>query len=172
MKKSEGWGRASGVKTFADGIKTLLDLASNVAEHIKKVEEEGGDKNYTGQFETKSGLRGVYGFNVSIGTDNKPTISKFGNISHTERGPVIEEMTEPIVDIFDEEDEILLIVEIPGTDEDKIKIEIEGDILNLTAEGKDHKYAKEILLKSEVQTESMKQHFKNGILEVRLAKKK
>jgi len=47
---------------------------------------------------------------------------------------------------------------------------LEGDILKLTAENKDRKYAKEILLPSKVKKESMEPSYKNGILEIKLEK--
>jgi len=59
---------------------------------------------------------------------------------------------------------------LPGVSEDEIKIEVAGDILNLTASDRDRKYAKEILLPSKVKKEGMKSVYKNGILEVILPK--
>lgn len=161
-----------GLNTIFGGINSLLDFASNIADQVKKIEDEGGTKSHTGTFKTKSGATGVYGFNVRVGIGGEPVVSKFGNITHTDDGPVVEEVREPLVDTFDEKNEVLLVVEIPGADEDKIKVELEGDILNISAEGKDRKYAKEILLKSEVQKEGMKHTFKNGVLEIHLPKKK
>lgn len=161
-----------GLNTIFGGINSLLDFASNIADQVKKIEDEGGTKSYTGSFKTKSGATGVYGFNVRVGLGGEPIVSKFGNITHTEEGAKVEEVREPLVDVFDEKEELLIVVEVPGADEDKIKVELEGDILNLSAEGKDRKYAKEILLKSEIQKEGMKHTFKNGVLEVHLPKKK
>lgn len=158
-----------GLNTVIGGIHNLLDFASNIVENLEKLDKSEG-KSHTGTFKTKSGMSGVYGFNVKVGVGGEPIVSQFGNITHTDKGPVVEEVREPLVDIFDEKGEILLIVEIPGADEDKVKIEIEGDILNLSAEGKDRKYAKEILLKSQVQKEGMKHTFKNGVLEIHLQK--
>lgn len=160
-----------GLNTIFGGINSLLDFASNIADQVKKIEDEGGTKSYSGSFKTKSGATGVYGFNVRVGIGGEPIVNKFGNITHTDEGPVVEEVREPLVDTFDEKGEILLVLEIPGADEDKIKIEIEGDILNLTAEGKDRKYAKEVLLKSEVKKDEMRHTFKNGVLEIHLPKK-
>jgi len=145
------------------GLGNLIDLAS-------KLSEEGVDKK--GEIRgLPKGARGVYG--VSIRTmAGKPVIETFGNIRETAKGPVVEEVREPIVDVFDEEDHIRLIAELPGVSEDNIKIEVTGDILNLTASDTDKKYAKEILLPSKVNPQSLKNTYKNGILEITLKKER
>ena len=103
---------------------------------------------------------------------DKPVIESFGNIRETAKGPVVEEVREPIVDVFDEKDHILVIAELPGVSESKVKIEVAGDILNLTASDKDKKYAKEILLPGKVKPAPLKTTCKNGILEITLEKER
>jgi HSP20 family protein len=49
---------------------------------------------------------------------------------------------------------------------------VTGDILNLTASDTDKKYAKEILLPSKVNPQSLKTTYKNGILEIMLEKER
>jgi HSP20 family protein len=115
------------------------------------------------------GAKGVYGFSIKT-LAGKPVVESFGNIRETAAGPVVEEVREPIVDVFDEEDYILVIAELPGVSEDEIKVEVAGDILNLTASDRDRKYAKEILLPGKVKSDSMKTSYKNGVLEVTLGK--
>ena len=74
------------------------------------------------------------------------------------------------MDVFNEKDHILLIAELPGVEEKDIKLEIEGDILKLTANSTSSKYAKEILLPDKVKVEMKKTVCKNGILEIILPK--
>lgn len=143
------------------GLGNLIDLAD-------KLREEGIEK----QGEIRGlprGARGVYGFSIRT-LAGKPVIESFGNIRETTKGPVVEEVREPMVDVFDEEDRILVIAELPGVAENEIKIEITGDILNLTASDKDRKYAKEILLPGKAKPESMKTSYNNGILEITFEK--
>jgi len=145
------------------GLGNLIDLADKLKE--EGVERGGDIKGLPRR------AKGVYG--VSIRTlAGKPVIETFGNIRETAKGPVVEEVREPIVDVFDEEDHILVIAELPGVSEDKIKIEVDGDILNLTASDTDKKYAKEILLPSKVKPPSLKTTYKNGIFEIKLDKER
>lgn len=145
------------------GIGNLIDLASKLSEEA--VEKKGEIKGLP------KGAKGVYGFSVRT-LAGKPVIETFGNIRETTKGPVVEEVREPIVDVFDEEDHILVIAELPGVSEDEIKIEAAGDILNLTASDTDKKYAKEILLPSKVKPSSLKTTYQNGILEINLEKER
>lgn len=157
-----GIGRISFGGVFK-GIGNLIDLASKLGEgEIKKTGEIKG---------LPKGAKGVYGFSLRT-MGGKPIIETFGNIRDTARGAVVEEVREPMVDIFDEKDRILIVAEMPGVTEDKIKIEISGDILNLTASDAERKYAREILLPGKVKPGSMKTAYKNGILEITLEKAK
>jgi HSP20 family protein len=109
---------------------------------------------------------------VKIGLGGKPVIEPFGNIKATERGAVVAEVREPIVDVFDEGDSVLVVAELPGVEESDIHLEVRDDILNLMAEDQDRKYSKEVLLPSAVDADTMESTYKNGVLEIKLAKKK
>jgi len=146
------------------GISNLMDLASKLSEKAGEIKKEG---------EIKLGkeIKGIYGFNIRTMAGGTPTIETFGNIRRTPRGPVVEEEREPIVDIFDEEDHILIVAELPGVSEDDINIKVAGDILKISAETGDRKYSKEILLSSKVREDKIESSYKSGILEVKLVKK-
>jgi HSP20 family protein len=146
------------------GLGNLIELAS-------KMNEEGINKSGEIKGLPKE-MKGVYGFKISTMSGGKPIIETFGNVKETAKGPVVEEVREPIVDIFDEKEHILVIVELPGVTKDKIKIEVNGDILNLSTSDKGRRYAKEILLPHQVNAETIKTTYKNGILEITLEKKK
>jgi len=146
------------------GLGNLIDLAA-------KLNEEGVNK--TGEIKgLPKNVKGVYGFKISTMSGGKPVIETFGNVKETAKGPIVEEVREPIVDVFDEKDHILVLVELPGVSKEKIKVDINGDILNLTTSDKDRQYAKEILLPHKVNAETLKTSYKNGILEITLDKLK
>lgn len=157
-----GMGKVSFGGVFK-GIGNLIDLASRLSEQ---------DFTRTGEIKgLPKGARGVYGFSIRT-LGGKPVIETFGNIRETSKGAVVEEVREPITDVFDEKDHILIIAELPGIPEDRIKVELEGDILNLSASNKDRKYAKEVLLPAKVKPDSLKTVYKNGILEITIQKEK
>lgn len=148
------------------GIGNLIDLVSKMAEEGKTEVTRTGEIKGLG----RKGAKGVYGFTVRTMVGGEPIVESFGNIKETPRGPVVEEVREPIVDVFDEKDKVLVITELPGVEESGIHIEVKGDILNIDASDTDRKYAKEVLLPCSVEAEKMQFSYKNGILKVTLPK--
>lgn len=147
------------------GLGTLIDLAATVAEKGGEIRKEGEIRGMPKE------AKGVYGFTVrSMG--GAPIVESFGNIRDTPKGPVVEEVREPMVDVFDEQDHVLVVVEIPGVAKDHIHIDVKGDTLYLKAEDKERKYLKEVSLPSAVDPATLKSSYKNGILEVTVSKKK
>ena len=146
------------------GLGNLMDLASKLAESSQSISQTGEIK-----FGQSEELRGVYGFTVRSGLGGIPRVDSFGNIRETDEGAVVSETREPMVDIFDEEETILVVAELPGVAEKEISLEVEGDVFSVTTTGK-RQYAKEVLLPAPVLSEGMSTTYNNGVLEVRLHK--
>ncbi len=162
-----GLGKISmgGLGGILEGVGNLIDLASKLSEQAKEIKEEGEIKGLGGK------TKGVYGFSVKTLVGGKPVVETFGNIKRKKEGPVIEEVREPIVEVLKEENFIRVITELPGVSKEDVKIKIDKDILNLSAERGERKYAKEILLPFPVKEDPVEFSFKNGILELKLEKK-
>jgi len=158
---------------FEFGFGSLFKGIGNLFNLVSRMTEEG-EEEYTRTGEIR-GLgdkaKGVYGFSVKMGLGGKPVIEQFGNIKATERGAVVDEVREPIVDVFDEGDNLVVIAELPGVEESDISFEVKDDILSLSAEAKDRKYSKEALLPSPIDADSMESSYKNGVLEIKLRKR-
>lgn len=152
------------------GLGTLLNLVSELAEKAEKVRGEVRKEGEVGPLGPK-GLKAVYGFSVRLGDEGRPTIQPFGNVREEKgKGPVVDEVREPIADIFDEEEYLLVVVELPGVDEAGTKHELKEDVLIVSAESEDRKYYKELLLPAPVDAGKVSASCKNGILEVKLWK--
>jgi len=147
------------------GIGNLIDLVS-------RIEEEGkGEVKREGEFTSPSGrVKAVYGLSVKTGPGGKPTVEPFGNVRKSSKGPVVEEERQPLVDVFDEKDHVLVIIELPGVEEEHISTKVKGDILTLSAANGDRKYYTEVVLPEDVDTGTLKSKYKNGVLEIRISK--
>ena len=153
-----------GVGGIFKGVADLLDAVGRLAEKGEEFKREG---------EVKFGeeTKGVYGVTIKTAVGGEPIVSTFGNIKKTPHGPTVSEEREPIVDIFDEGEEVRIIVEVPGVTEESIKTEVKGDVLTLEAKGSERKYYKEIVLPKEVDPGTLTSKYKNGVLEIRVNKK-
>lgn len=76
---------------------------------------------------------------------------------------------EPLVDVFDEGDHLLIIAELPGVEEKDIEIGVEGDELTLSAKAPGGEYFKEVALPCPVEGEA-KTSYRNGVLQIELTK--
>jgi len=149
-----------------NGIEKLVDLAAELKKAGGEVKKEGEiDLSHL-----KKGMKGVFGFSVKSAVGGKPVVEPFGNIKKTPKGPTVEEDREPITDVFDEKGEIQVYAEMPGVNEGDIKLDLRGDILDISAQSGDKKYHKELLLPTKVKAETMTSFYRNGILEVRMKK--
>jgi len=164
-KKDEEAFDIFGLGGLFKGIEKLVDLAG-------KLEEKGGiSKEGEINFDhIRKGMKGVYGFTINTAVGGSPKVETFGNIRKTPEGPRVDEEREPITDVFDESDEIVILAEMPGIEDKDLKIELKGDILEISAAGKNRTYRKELLLPAKVRTENLSHKFINGILEIRIKK--
>ena len=111
----------------------------------------------------------VFGFSMRTGPDGRPIIQRFGNPTvddDVDSAPHLE----PLVDVVDEDDEIIVVAEVPGVERDEIKVRIRGTSLTIHADNPDRPYHKVIELPSKVKKEGAKSAIRNGVLEVRLKK--
>ncbi|ACV63773.1 heat shock protein HSP20 [Desulfofarcimen acetoxidans DSM 771] len=158
-----------GFSNIFKGVANLLDLVSRMDREGKneffQTGEIGGGK--------KDGLKGVYGFSVKLG-GNGPRVEQFGNVRDGAAGPVLDDIREPLTDVFVEDDHVLVILEMPGVQEKEIQVGLKDNILfikTVTGIKNGRKYEKEVCLNVPVIPESLVNNYNNGILEIKLERK-
>ena len=164
----------SGAGGFLAGLGTVIDQLGKLAE---QAEQAGGELTRTGELSmgSEKQLKGVYGFSVKSGLGEKGIkVEPFGNIRRDEAGGQVEvqEIREPMVDVFDEPEHVLIVAEVPGIVQEDVQLELHDDILVLAAEKGEKKYRKEVLLPASFSPDKMSFSCRNGILEVQLAKER
>ena len=164
--KDSGEETFMGLGGFLGGLGTLLEKLGELAEKGEELQQSG---------EIGEGkLRGVYGFTIRTGLGGEPGIKvePFGNVREDEQTgrPVVHEVREPMVDVFEEPDHVLVVAELPGIGEENLQLELKDDILTIAAARGDKKYRKEVLLPVVFAPEKMSHSCRNGILEVRFAR--
>ncbi|MDI6917693.1 MAG: Hsp20 family protein [Thermoplasmatales archaeon] len=152
------------------GLGDFINMAAKLAEQGQTEFKRTGEITS----DNAKKLRGMYGFSVRVGRQGIPVIDKFGTVTPKVKPREIKpgaEVREPLVDVFDEKNKIVIVAELPGVEEKAIKTAMKGNILNISAESADRKYSKEVKLPSKV-TGKIESTYKNGVLELKLKKKK
>lgn len=111
----------------------------------------------------------IRGFSIRIGPDGKPEIREFGT-KPTIKETGIEER-KPLVDVIETDYEVQVIAEMPGVNKDDIELNATETSLEIRAEGENRKYYETVELPVEVEPDSAKARYNNGVLEVILKKK-
>ena len=155
------------------------EVDREIEERIKEGGGEGGREISRGRYSIGKHPRVDFDYSVRtlVGEKHEPSfrrgvIEKRVKEIRVDKEAVKEK--EPLVDIMDEKDYIMVIAEMPGVEEKDIKTEI-GDggnklIISTEDEGEDKsRYYKEVDLPSGVKRE-IKRMYKHGVLEVRLEK--
>jgi len=156
------------------GLGGFLGSLSTFLEKLGELAETGGDIQKSGEIRGPEGkLRGVYGFTIRTGLGEEGVkVEPFGNLHRdAETGrATVQEVREPLVDVFEEEDHVLVVAEMPGVAEEDVQLELQDDILTVVAAKGEKKYRKEVLLPASFSAKKMTYTCGNGVLEVRLTR--
>jgi HSP20 family protein len=165
-KKSEGG--------FESGLGGILKGLGDLVEKLGELSESGGEISRSGEIHgAGKELKGIYGFTIKSGLGgDRPRIEPFGNIrKDRESGrSVVQEVREPVVDLFEEEDHVLIVAEMPGISVEDVQIAVEDDLLTITAAHGDKKYRKEVLLPASYAREKMQVTCNQGVVEIKCVK--
>jgi HSP20 family protein len=113
----------------------------------------------------------VHGYSMKIGPDGKPEIQEFGNLKKGLKGPPeVKEEREPLVDIMETNEDVHVVVELPGVEKTDIKLHGTEDELTISVDTPQSKYFKEVKLPAKVKVKEANSTYKNGVLEVVLPK--
>ncbi|MEM4582769.1 MAG: archaeal heat shock protein Hsp20, partial [Desulfurococcaceae archaeon] len=133
-------------KIFEDMMRFLRELERRMFEEFREYKPE--------RFREYERMEGpfVYGFSITIGPDGKPIIREFGNVRRVRGKPSIVEEREPLVDVFESENEVTVVAEMPGVDKEKIEVKVteDGKTLVINASNEKRKYYKEVELPAKV----------------------
>ena len=153
----------------------LVGLINNLSQLAEKSEEFRKEFDHNGK-------KGVVDFKVRTGPLRRSAVKPAGRYSikppaskkeredmtSTELNPIREK--EPMVDVFEEEDKIIVTAEIPTVKESDIDWELEGDKLTIRTKNTDVEFYKEIHLSARVKREDANAIYRNGVLEISLQK--
>jgi HSP20 family protein len=77
---------------------------------------------------------------------------------------------QPLIDVFEEEDHVLVLAELPGVDKKDVHIKADENTITITAENPTTKYLKMIRLPTRIKRGKAQVTYRNNILQVKLKK--
>lgn len=160
-KKTQG-----GLEGFLGGLSDLVDKLSDLAEKGEKLSRT---QEFAWQKDGKD-FKGICGFSVrTVLGGEEVKVEPFGNIRRDRQSgeTVVQEVREPVVDVFEEEDHTLVVAEMPGIGAEDVQLEVHDDVLTIEARSGDKKYRKEVLLPCSYPRDKMTVTCNNGIVEIR-----
>lgn len=116
----------------------------------------------------------VYGSTTTIGADGKPLVREFGNVKPRMRAgsrPNILSERQPLSEVSTTDKEVKVTVELPGVSKEQIKIDASDSQVDVKTEDPKRKYHEVIDLPAEVDIDSVKSTFINGLLEITFSKR-
>jgi HSP20 family protein len=113
----------------------------------------------------------VYGFSMHNGPDGKPVFERFGNVPGEGLNQLSPER-EPLVEVIPKDDEVTVIAELPGVDKKDIELDVSSGRLSITVDTPARRYHKQLRIPDDSDSESVKASYKNGILEVKISRRK
>lgn len=152
----------------------ILSGLSGLVEKLHELAQTGEELRRSGEFQgSGKEVKGIYGFTIRVGLGGEtPHVESFGNIRTDQKSgrATVQEIREPVVDVFDEKDHVLIVAEMPGISAGDVRIEVTDDLLTIAAAKGDKNYRKEVLLPGTFLKEKMRLSCNNGVLEIKCLK--
>lgn len=156
------------------GIEGIFKGLAEVIERLGDLAEKGEELSRSGEIPLSGkdkDLKGIFGFSVKMGLGGEGVkVEPFGNVSKKDSSTgrtVVDEIREPLVDVFEEKDHVLIVAEMPGIQAGDVQTDLQDDILVFTAQRGDKKYRKEVLLPGDFQKSGVTVSCTNGIVEIK-----
>ncbi len=137
------------------------DFEEMFEEMLREFERMGPGEHISGPF--------FYGFSINQRPGEEPEIREFGNI-RPERGRIEIGERKPLVDVFDTEKTVQIVAEMPGIEKEDVELNVEGRELEIKASRGDRKYHEFVELPADVDIDSARASYRNGVLDITLNK--
>lgn len=148
---------------FSDIYDELEKLGEMIDETMQKAYDNASEKGSVKPTR-------VTDFNIKIGPDGKPRIQEIRGRQSLQEEPELSDELEPLVDLIDEEDVLVVLVALPGVKKDNIDLRVTENCLTISVTTDEFEWYDEFKLPTRVITKSARASYKNAVLEVRLEK--
>ncbi len=192
---SRGIGARNAVKSSffeTDPFRAFEEMQEEMGRMFNQFKEmrTNAPKELIREYQTPEGVKVrevgpiVYGYTMTVGPDGKPKVREFGNVKSaggwtgktmlgetTESNQQITSEREPLVDVNTTDNEVKVVLEMPGVKKEDISINAFDGSVEVIANNPQRKYHKTIELPQDADIETVKSTYNNGILEITFNKK-
>jgi HSP20 family protein len=163
---SEPWWRRKKKKApwFNDIYEEIEKLGDLIDETIQKAFETSSGK-------TPAHPPRIQGFSIRLGPDGKMRIQEL-NKRETQPKKTKSKDPEPLVDLIENDESLVVLAALPGVKKDVIKLRTTKKRLTISVDTSNLKYHKDLKLPARVDPKSAHASYKNGVLEVKVRKLK
>lgn len=143
-----------------------------IFDEIKKLEKMMDNLMKSLEYSNRFGrrYRPAYGFSATFIRDRKPRFRGFRNYRKSYFDSETRRNYEPLIDVFDRKDEVIIVAEVLGAGKDDVDIYATEDSITISIHTDDLKFYKEIPLPARVNPKTATATCKNGVLEIHLKK--
>ena len=111
-----------------------------------------------------------YGYQMTVGPDGKPIVREWGNTRPTTAISDSGIRNIYVDETIDKKEQVLkLVAEMPGIEKSDIQVTVEDNTVSISAEHGERKYGTKIPLKHNIDDNSAKAKYTNGILELKFS---
>ncbi len=145
------------IDSLISGLGSIIDLVGDMIEKGENVKNINGEVNIPSEKRMKAN----YGVSMRFGINDSSELEK-DFIKRTN----IQVKTEPNIDVYDEENEYIVIVLVNNIEEDDIQILKKQNKIIFEARNPYVYYSKQIEIPSTYKVENLKWNYKNGIVKI------
>lgn len=156
------WKEHWGIRNIFEQMNREFAEAENLLDQtFGMLQESGPEKKATLPYY-------YYGYQISIGPDGKPRLKEFGNVKPLSKGVGQSNPSEPLIDtsVDKKRNTLRITAEMPGLNKQDIKVQVREGLVSIHADKGEKKYHTELPVEHELDENSAKATYVNGILEL------
>ncbi|MCY6354431.1 Hsp20/alpha crystallin family protein [Clostridium sp. ZS2-4] len=158
----------TGIDSIFKGLGKFINIVADMMENEEDELDISGNINDPSK---KTNIVGKYGVNIRLGADKISHGNRINNLDKIkdnliEKKEQIEKKMEPAVDIFDQNDKVIVVLEMPGIKEEDIQCKLDEKIIKVRALGNGVFYSKDIKLKFNPSRDKIKTKLNNSIYSI------
>lgn len=113
----------------------------------------------------------TYGYTMYQGPDGVRHVKEFGNSGSRLNALSSGDSRDFFTDVTEEDSVVRAVAEIPGVAKEDISLSCTGNVLSIKVDSPNRKFERDLALPCEVDVDSAKAEYNNGLLEVTLTKR-